>query len=546
MDKISIIVPIYNVEKYLRDCIESIINQTYTNIEIILVNDGSTDSSLDICKEYAEKNDKIKIVNKKNGGLSDARNAGLEHATGKYIMFVGSDDYLALNSCEVLYNAIKDSDFEFITANFAFTDSDGIPWKKPMFSDKFQNTPLDIEDYKKSFYLVNSTVWNKIFKKEFLDNNHLKFEVGLLAEDAVFTTLAFLKTKKTYYIKDIVYYYRQRGTKKGSTAISSNCSLDYFTKVNLAYKIVYENFKKYNEMNFYRYYYAKSTSYILYKFIDTALLSDEEKVEVLKNMKWFFELKSTLDAPITSKSIDIITNAIIDEQYEEVIKYCKILAEAREYMTAEKRERMSRPDYTKYNKSKIRGENMYLIVGLGNPEKEYANTRHNMGFNVIDILSKKLNIKLDKLKFKALYGQGKLNDEKVLLVKPQTYMNLSGEAIIAIKNFYKISNENTVVIYDDIDLPIGEIRIKKHGSSGTHNGMKSVIQNLGTEEFPRIRIGIGKPEEKENLINYVIKKMPKEEKEKLDKSIETASEGTIKIIEKGIDIAMNEFNGRNI
>ena len=189
---------------------------------------------------------------------------------------------------------------------------------------------------------------------------------------------------------------------------------------------------------------------------------------------------------------------------------------------------------------------MYLIVGLGNPEKEYANTRHNMGFNVIDILSKKLNIKLDKLKFKALYGQGKLNDEKVLLVKPQTYMNLSGEAIIAIKNFYKISNENTVVIYDDIDLPIGEIRIKKHGSSGTHNGMKSVIQNLGTEEFPRIRIGIGKPEEKENLINYVIKKMPKEEKEKLDKSIETASEGTIKIIEKGIDIAMNEFNGRNI
>ena len=214
MDKISIIVPIYNVEKYLRDCIESIINQTYTNIEIILVNDGSTDSSLEICKEYAEKNDKIKIVNKKNGGLSDARNYGLEHATGKYIMFVDSDDYLALNSCEVLYNAIKDTEFEFVTANFAFTDSEGIPWKRPMFSDKFQNTPLDIEDYKKSFYLVNSAVWNKIFKKEFLDNNHLKFEVGLLAEDAVFTTLAFLKAKKTYYIKDIVYYYRQREIKK--------------------------------------------------------------------------------------------------------------------------------------------------------------------------------------------------------------------------------------------------------------------------------------------------------------------------------------------
>lgn len=353
MDKVSIIVPIYNVEKYLRDCIESIINQTYTEIEIILVNDGSTDSSLEICKEYAEKNEKIKIVDKKNGGLSDARNAGLEHATGKYIMFVDSDDYLALNSCEVLYNAIKDTEFEFVSANFAFTNNDGIPWKRPMFSDKFQNIPLDIEDYKKSFYLVNSTVWNKIFKKEFIDNNNLKFEVGLLAEDAVFTTLAFLKAKKTYYIKDIVYYYRQRETKKGNVSISFNCSVDYFKKVNEAYKIIYENFKRYNEMNFYRYYYAKSTAYILYKFVDSVLLTEDEKVEVLKTMKWFFELKKELDAPHTSKAIDIITEAIIDEKYKEVLKYCEILAEAREYMTAEKRERMSRPDYTKYNKIKI-------------------------------------------------------------------------------------------------------------------------------------------------------------------------------------------------
>lgn len=352
MEKISIIVPIYNVEKYLRDCIETIINQTYKEIEIILVNDGSTDTSLEICNEYAEKNDKIKIVNKKNGGLSDARNVGLEHATGKYIMFVDSDDYLALNSCEVLYNAIKDTEFEYVTANFAFTNNDGTPWKKPMFSDKFQNTLLDIGDYKKSFYLVNSTVWNKIFRKEFIDKNDLKFEVGLLAEDAVFTTQAFLKAKTTYYIKDIVYYYRQRETKKENASISFNCSVEYFTKVNQAYKIIYENFKKHNEINFYRYYYAKSTAYILYKFIDSVLLSDEEKIEVLKSMKWFFELKVEIDAPHTSKSIDIITDAIIKEEYEEVLKYCKILAEAREYMTAEKRERMSRPDHNKYNKAK--------------------------------------------------------------------------------------------------------------------------------------------------------------------------------------------------
>ena len=352
MDKISVIVPIYNVEKYLKDCIESIINQTYSNIEIILVNDGSTDSSLEICEEYLNKNDKIVIVNKKNGGLSDARNAGLEKATGKYIMFVDADDYIAPNSCEILYNAIKDTDYEFVTANFAFTNNEGIPWKKPMFSDKFQNTSLSIEEYKKSFYLVNSTVWNKIFKKEFIDKNKLKFEVGLLAEDAVFTTKAFIKSKRTYYVKDIVYYYRQRESKKGNASISLNCTIDYFKKVNEAYKIIYKNFKKYNEMNFYRYYYAKSTAYILYKFIDSTLLDDKEKIKILKIMKWFFKLKIELDAPHTSKTIDIITDAINDEKYDEVLKYSKILAEAREYMTAEKRERMSRPDYAKYNKMK--------------------------------------------------------------------------------------------------------------------------------------------------------------------------------------------------
>lgn len=350
MEKISIIVPIYNVETYLRDCMETIINQTYKEIEIILVNDGSTDSSLEICNEYAEKNDKIKIVSKKNGGLSDARNVGLEYATGKYIMFVDSDDYLAFNSCEVLYNAIKDTEFDFVTANFAFTNNDGTPWKKPMFGDKFENTILDISDYKKSFYLVNSTVWNKIFRKEFIDKNNLKFEYGLLAEDAVFTTKAFLKAKTTYYIKDIVYYYRQRETKRGNASISFNCSVEYFKKVNQAYRIIYNNFKKYNEIDFYRYYYAKSTAYILYKFIDSVLLSDEEKIEVLKTMNWFFKLKVEINAPHTSKSIDIITDAINKEEYEEVLKYCKILAEAREYMTAEKRERMSRPDYSKYNK----------------------------------------------------------------------------------------------------------------------------------------------------------------------------------------------------
>ena len=185
---------------------------------------------------------------------------------------------------------------------------------------------------------------------------------------------------------------------------------------------------------------------------------------------------------------------------------------------------------------------MYLIVGLGNPEDEYANTRHNMGFNVINDIIKITGIKVLKSKFNALYGIGEINNKKVILVKPQTYMNLSGESIIKFKKFYKISNKNIIVIYDDIDLNIGDIRLKPKGSSGTHNGMKSVIANLKTEEFIRVRIGIGAPEHKEDIINYVIGAIPKREREILDKSTQKAAQAVIEILENGIDIAMNKFN----
>lgn len=185
---------------------------------------------------------------------------------------------------------------------------------------------------------------------------------------------------------------------------------------------------------------------------------------------------------------------------------------------------------------------MYLIVGLGNPEEKYSNTRHNMGFNVINELSDKLNIKVSKSKFDALYGMGEIKGEKVILVKPQTYMNLSGESIIRFKKFYKISNKNIIVIYDDMDLDIGTIRLKPKGRAGTHNGMKSVIENLNTENFMRVRVGIGTPENKEDTINYVIGQIPKKEKEKLDGSVKIAAESVLEIIENGIDIAMNKFN----
>ena len=185
---------------------------------------------------------------------------------------------------------------------------------------------------------------------------------------------------------------------------------------------------------------------------------------------------------------------------------------------------------------------MYLIVGLGNPEEKYSNTRHNMGFDVINELSKECDIKVSKSKFDAFYGMGEINSKKVILVKPQTYMNLSGESIIKFKKFYKISNKNIIVVYDDIDLKLGDIRLKAKGSSGSHNGMKSVVENLNTEEFIRVRIGIGSPENKEDIINYVIGQIPKTERGILDQSILKAKDSIIEILENGIDIAMNKFN----
>ena len=185
---------------------------------------------------------------------------------------------------------------------------------------------------------------------------------------------------------------------------------------------------------------------------------------------------------------------------------------------------------------------MYLIVGLGNPEEEYSNTRHNMGFNVINKLSEEFSIKVNKNKFKGLYGKGRIEEQDVILLKPQTYMNLSGESIQEIVNFYKIKKEEIIVIYDDIDIEPGIIKLRKKGGPGTHNGMKSVVNSLNTEEFIRVRVGIGKPKNNQDLISYVIGYIPREDAELLDKATTIAKDSVVEILKNGIDNAMNKFN----
>ncbi len=186
---------------------------------------------------------------------------------------------------------------------------------------------------------------------------------------------------------------------------------------------------------------------------------------------------------------------------------------------------------------------MYLIVGLGNPGKEYAGTRHNVGFDAIDFLAYKNDVKLNKLKFNAVFGEYNVNGEKVLLFKPVTYMNLSGNAVIEAVRFYKIPIENIIVIYDDIDIGLGSLRIRPHGSSGTHNGMKSLIYQLQSDKFKRIRIGIGKSKNPNlSLADYVLQKFDSDERTTISETIQNAGLAAEDIIRSGLNRAMENYN----
>lgn len=185
---------------------------------------------------------------------------------------------------------------------------------------------------------------------------------------------------------------------------------------------------------------------------------------------------------------------------------------------------------------------MIIICGLGNPGREYENTRHNMGFLTLDLLSDRLGIPIKKIKHKALLGEGYAGGEKVILVKPQTFMNLSGLSVRPLAEFYKVEPEDLLVVYDDIDLPVGEIRIRRKGSAGTHNGMRSVVCQLGRDDFPRIRIGIGDsggiPLEK-----YVLTSYTQQERPLLAEAVSRAAQACEIFIRRGLDEAMRQCSG---
>ena len=187
---------------------------------------------------------------------------------------------------------------------------------------------------------------------------------------------------------------------------------------------------------------------------------------------------------------------------------------------------------------------MYLIAGLGNPSKTYEGTRHNIGFTMIDAIGEKYGIDETKKKHKAFVGRGIIDGMRVILAKPQTYMNLSGESVREIADFYKIEPENIIIIYDDISLDVGQLRIRKKGSAGGHNGIKNIIACLGTQEFPRIKVGIGNKPEGWDLADYVLSKYSKAEQEALEEAADGVIGAVKLMLMDDIEAAMNRYNAK--
>ena len=185
----------------------------------------------------------------------------------------------------------------------------------------------------------------------------------------------------------------------------------------------------------------------------------------------------------------------------------------------------------------------FMVVGLGNPDRKYTLTRHNSGFLCVDMLSQKLNFRVDKLKFKSLIADTTINGHRCIIMKPQTYMNNSGEAVRECANFYKIKPENIIVIYDDISLDVGKLRIRRKGTDGGHNGIKSIIYHLNSDQFPRIKVGCGKkPHPDYNLADWVLSEFKKDEQKVLEPALENACKAIELLLDNQIDKAMNLYN----
>ena len=344
MVDISIIVPIYNAENYIEETIKSIIAQTFKNIEIILVNDGSTDSSLEICEKFLKQDNRIVLINKKNQGASASRNEGLKVAKGKYIMFIDSDDLYLNDTCEHMYNVIEQTNSDYVIGNYQMIENDGQRWNSCAFDlNKYYEMEIDLNDHEKSFFVLNSTPWNKIYRTDFLKKYDITFKVPAPAEDSYFTLLCYIKAKKGYYTPKIMYLYRN-----STNSLSKDCSINYFQNINKSYKTTYEELKENKGLFFYRYIYAKINAYILCQIIDSEKITDIQKRQCLMDFTWYFNLADELKVDIVHSSLQQLMILIKNKDYENAVIEMNRLKEYRKSIEIEKRRRMSFPTEQEY------------------------------------------------------------------------------------------------------------------------------------------------------------------------------------------------------
>lgn len=348
MFKISVIIPTYNAEEYIKECIDHIISQDieFENIQLIIIDDQSKDRTFEIVTEYAKrypKNIIAKKLEENSGSGGKPRNIGLKYATGKYLMFSDADDYFSNDAFKIMYDKIEKEQADVVIANWNYMDEDGTPWEKPVFdNNRFKEFKLSLID-QESFWVMNSSMCNKIFKTNFINENNIKCLESLPGEDTYFTMNAFLCANRIYYVPNIIYYYRQRNVKDKSASTSWNCSKQFFIGQNEAYRLTYELFVEKKQLQFYRFLYARNMTYLLYRFIDSTQLSDEDRIELMKKIKWFLELSNTLRVPACQQTIMTLINIIIEEKYQEALDICKIIAEMRTYMDSNVRYSMSKP-----------------------------------------------------------------------------------------------------------------------------------------------------------------------------------------------------------
>lgn len=343
--KVSVIIPVYNAEKYIKECINSVINQTigFENIQLILINDGSKDNSKEIIDNIAKQYSNINIIHleKSHGMAGFARNEGIKIAKGENIMFLDSDDYYDERACELMYDIINKENASIVTANYKCTEQDGKPWEKEMFDRNVFKTQELKEPSEKFFYLYCPSACLKMFKTNLIKENNINFLDGVPAEDAYFTSLVFSKSNKIYYLEEPIYYYRRRNTGKVSTSWMRNEK--YFRGVNYAFKEIYKIFENENKLEYYKYYYARNLISLLYKFIDSKLITNEEKIQLMDEMYWYFEQSKKLKITFSQNFIEILLDKILERKNDEVIEICEIIAEIRQLMSEVEKERMTKP-----------------------------------------------------------------------------------------------------------------------------------------------------------------------------------------------------------